>query len=108
MFTEKKPLAPYGLTQRYPAGMLLFIINMLNAIILLITPKHFPFYQVLHFIIQAFLGKKSSLPLCLIIVYPAFPPSPLLCAYTLPRIGTLQMGPGAWSRWGRGICRYQS
>lgn len=62
----KKPLAPHGLTQRYPPGTWHFINNMLNVIILIITPpttKYFSFYQALSFILQIFdLKKKSGLP----------------------------------------------
>lgn len=107
MFTEKNP--PYGLTPRYPAEKLHFINNTLNAIILIITQNIFPSLECCVSCHRTLI-KKSSLPSMsyYLFLFSAFPPPPLLYACTLPTTGTLQIGPGAWNNWGRGMCRFQN
>lgn len=98
----KIPLAPYGLTRRYPAGMSCFIINNAKCYYPYNNRNIFPSIKCCASYYKAFI-KTSTLPPTLHYLLSLPPlPSPALLGTTYHLgTGALHIGPGAWSSWGR-------
>lgn len=109
MFTEKNPLAPYGLTWRYPAVMSHFIINNAKCYYPYNNRNIFLSIKCCASYYKAFIETSTLPPMFhyLLSLPSLLSPALFGTLHIPPTTGTRHIGPGAWSSWGRGICRFQ-